>query len=69
VSTSPSTKLEDAIELADLAERMQRARLQREHPHLDSSAIERRVVAWLHEPLGAHQGVPPEGHEPSAEQS
>ena len=40
-------RLEDALELADLAERMVRARLQREQPNLRGDALEARVRAWL----------------------
>jgi hypothetical protein len=40
-------RLEDALELADLAERMVWARLQREHPNLRSDVLEARVRAWL----------------------
>lgn len=40
-------RLEDALELADMAERMVRARLQREHPNLRGDALEARVRAWL----------------------
>ncbi len=40
-------RLEDAVELADLAERMVRARLQREHPNLSGDALEARVRDWL----------------------
>jgi hypothetical protein len=48
--------LEDALELADLAERMMRMRIRREHPELDADEVEARVLAWLHERPGAEDG-------------
>ena len=49
-------RLEDALELADIAERMVRARLRRVHPELGDSEIEARVLEWLHERPGAVDG-------------
>jgi len=49
-------RLEDALELADLVERMVRARLQREHPNLSADALEARVRAWLQSPPCAVDG-------------
>ena len=49
-------KLETALELADLAERMVRERLRRAHPDESDDEIERRVLAWLHTRPGAEQG-------------
>jgi len=48
--------LEDALELADLAERMVRARLRRQHPSLSDDELEARVFAWLHDRPGAEYG-------------
>jgi hypothetical protein len=48
--------LEDALELADLAERMVRARLRREHPGCSEEELDARVLAWLHERPGAEHG-------------
>lgn len=48
--------LEDALELADLAERMVRARLRREHPGWNEDELDARVLAWLHERPGAEYG-------------
>jgi hypothetical protein len=48
--------LEDALELADLAERMVRARIRREHPNLSERDVEARVLAWLHERPGGEPG-------------
>jgi len=48
--------LEDALELADLAERMVRARIRRENPDLTADQVEARVLAWLHERPGAEDG-------------
>ena len=48
--------LEDALELADLAERMVRARLRPEHPELSGGEIEARVLSWLRERPGAEMG-------------
>jgi len=49
-------RLEDAIELADLAERMVRARLRREHPSARDDELEEMVLAWLHVRPGAVDG-------------
>lgn len=48
--------LEDALELADLAERMVRARLRREHPEWGDDELDERVLGWLHERPGAEHG-------------
>ncbi len=48
--------LEDALELADLAERMVRARLRREHPGWSDDELDARVLEWLHERPGAEHG-------------
>jgi hypothetical protein len=48
--------LEDALELADLAEKMVRARLRREHPDWTEEALDEQVLAWLHERPGAEHG-------------
>jgi hypothetical protein len=48
--------LEEALELTDLAERMVRARLRREHPGWSEDELEARVLAWLHERPGAEHG-------------
>lgn len=53
MSDDARDRLEDALELADLAERMVRCRLRREAPDASSEEIERRVLAWLQEPRGA----------------
>lgn len=53
---SAAERLEDALELADLAERMVRARLRREHPELSDHELDERVLAWLHERPGAETG-------------
>jgi hypothetical protein len=44
---SAAQNLEDALELADLAERMVRARLRREHPEWSDEELEQQVLAWL----------------------
>ncbi|NOY93961.1 MAG: hypothetical protein GXP55_22485 [Deltaproteobacteria bacterium] len=49
-------RLEDALELADLAERMVRARVRREHPSYDEEQVEQEVLAWLHDRPGAEHG-------------
>jgi len=51
-----AANLEDALELADLAERMVRSRLRREHPEWTEDELEERVLAWLHERPGAEHG-------------
>jgi hypothetical protein len=48
--------LEDALELADLAERMVRARLRREHPDWSDEELDEGVLLWLHERPGAEHG-------------
>lgn len=48
--------LEDALELADLAERMVRARLRREHADWSDDELDEGVLAWLHERPGAEHG-------------
>lgn len=48
-----ATRLETAIELAGLAERMVEARLRREHPDASREELERLFLAWLQEPRGA----------------
>jgi len=53
---SAARNLEDALELADLAERMVRARLRRQQPELSIAELEARVRAWLHERPGAPDG-------------
>jgi hypothetical protein len=53
---SAAEQLEDALELADLAERMVRARLRREHPEWSDREVDERVLAWLHERPGAEHG-------------
>ena len=58
---SAARRLEDAIELADLAERMVRARLRREHLELCEKALEELLLAWLHDRPGAVDGDA-EGH-------
>jgi len=54
--TDLAGKLEDALELAELAERMVRMRLRREHPGYDQAQIEREVLNWLHDRPGAEHG-------------
>ncbi|MEZ4447318.1 MAG: hypothetical protein R3B72_50030 [Polyangiaceae bacterium] len=54
--SSAAENLEDALELADLAERMVRARLRREHPEWSERELEAKVIAWLHERPGAEHG-------------
>ncbi len=49
-------QLEDALELADLAERMVRARLRREHPAWSEEELDAQVLAWLHDRPGAEHG-------------
>jgi hypothetical protein len=51
--TSAAQNLDDALELADIAERMVRARLRREQPELNAEALAERMDAWLHDRPGA----------------
>lgn len=55
-SEGPAERLRLAFELIDLAERMLRQRLRREHPDLTDAQLEARIDAWyLHRP-GALDG-------------
>lgn len=45
-----------ALELLDVAERMLRRRLRREHPHLAEETIEQRVFDWYQQRPGAELG-------------
>jgi len=56
VKDSAARRLEDALELADLAERMVRARLRRDHPGMSDRELEGLVLAWLHDRPGAAGG-------------
>lgn len=49
-------KLEEALELADLAEQMVRERCRRAHPEATEDEIEKKVLAWLHTRPGAEHG-------------
>jgi hypothetical protein len=59
MSDTAARRLEDALELADLAERMVESRLRREHPDWSEAAIEAAVLAWLRERPGAPHGDAP----------
>lgn len=54
MSQTAAERLETALELADLAERMVRARLRREHPQASDEALEAMLLEWLQEPRGEH---------------
>jgi len=56
VTRDAATRLEDALELADLAERMVRERLRREFPEANDQELEQRVLAWLQHRPGAADG-------------
>ncbi len=49
-------KLEDALELAELAEQMVRERFRRAHPEDSEEELEKRVLGWLHTRPGAEFG-------------
>ena len=49
-------KLRAAFELADLAERMLRQRLRRDHPELSDDDIEARITEWYAKRPGAEHG-------------
>ncbi|MBK9036807.1 MAG: hypothetical protein IPL61_37085 [Myxococcales bacterium] len=55
-SEAPADRLRLAFELIDLAERMLRQRLHRDHPDLTDAQLDARIDAWyLHRP-GARDG-------------
>jgi hypothetical protein len=56
MSDEARDRLEDALELSELAERMVRCRLRREAPELDADELERRVLSWLQQSRGAVDG-------------
>ena len=56
VPQGAARKLEDALELADLAERLVRSRLRRQHPELSDAVVEERILSWLHDRPGAVDG-------------
>ena len=55
-ATRRRAKLQTALELLDVAERMLRRRLHRENPGLSDEAIEERVAAWYRKRPGAEGG-------------
>jgi hypothetical protein len=55
-SETARAKLQTALELLDVAERMLRRRLCRENPGLSDEAIEERVAAWYGRRPGAERG-------------
>jgi hypothetical protein len=52
MAESAAERLETALELAGLAERMVMARLRRENPAASEGELERMLLAWLQEPRG-----------------
>lgn len=52
----PARRLEDALELAELAEEMMELSLRRRHPDASEEEIERRLLEWLAERPGARNG-------------
>ncbi|HET9959914.1 MAG TPA: hypothetical protein VFQ61_35725 [Polyangiaceae bacterium] len=55
-SQTARENVKTALELLDVAERMLRRRLRREHPHLTEEAIEQRIVDWYQHRPGAELG-------------
>ena len=51
-----AARLRDALELADLAERMVLAKLRRDHPELGDDELEALLLAWLQAPREALDG-------------
>jgi hypothetical protein len=49
-------RLRIAFDLYDAGVSLMRARLRREHPDEDETAIERRLAQWLHTRPGAEHG-------------
>jgi hypothetical protein len=49
-------RLRTALELVDLAERMLRAKLRRDHPRMSAAEIERRIDDWYLRRPGAEHG-------------
>jgi len=46
-TTSPEVKLTQALELMAAGLRLQRAKIEREHPHASAEEIERLFTHWL----------------------
>jgi hypothetical protein len=55
-SETARAKLQTAFELLEVAERMLRRRLSREHPGISEEAIDERVAAWYAKRPGAERG-------------
>ena len=53
---TPADRLRITFELIDVAERMLRQRLRREHPELSEGDLEDRVAAWYAHRPGAEHG-------------
>jgi hypothetical protein len=53
---TPAQRLEEALELADLAEEMLRLKLERTHPHASADEIDRLVDEWFLSRPGAELG-------------
>lgn len=56
---SPAGRLRLALELCDLAERMLRQRLVREHPGMPDAEVEELLDAWFLIRPGAEEGDSP----------
>ena len=54
--TTPQARVQVALELTELAERMLRQRLRRTRPGVDDAEIEREVNAWYMRRPGAEHG-------------
>jgi hypothetical protein len=54
--SSPAERLEQALELAELAEEMLRLKLRRSHPHATDAEIDGLVDAWYLSRPGAEAG-------------
>ncbi len=54
--TTPAQRLEEALELADLAEEMLRLKLRRTHPAASDAEIERLIDEWYLSRPGAEHG-------------
>lgn len=54
--TTPAQRLEQALELADLAEEMMRLKLRRDHPAASEEEIEHLLDEWFLDRPGAEHG-------------
>jgi hypothetical protein len=54
--SDPAERIEQALELAEIAEEMSRLRLRRERPHASDDEIDALVARWYGDRPGAEHG-------------